>query len=380
MNLTDLIESQREPMIARLQELVHIESPSGGQPGLDAMMQTLSARHEQLGGQVSVISAEPTNHLLVSYAPDDATPAVLLVGHADTVWDLGTLSTTVPWRREGDTIAGPGAFDMKSGLVIMETALWALQQAGLEHRPVRIIITSDEEVGSASSSPVIAKLAPTTELALGFESPHPDGAFKIGRRGSTRLQIEVIGKEAHAALDPDSGISAIDELVDQLVAVRTIIDHVSTQFPGAVLCNVGAISGGARANVIPGEAKALIGLRFTSADVEKLTLEALQALKPIRKGAQLTTRILTSRPTWQAHAADHEALSQLELAAAAAGLTIAGRPAAGAADTNLLGSLGVPTIDGLGPTGGGAHAVTEHISIDSFVERAILLANFLAKK
>lgn len=363
-------------MVNRLSELVHIESPSGDADGIDKMLATLTTTHEELGGRVERIAADPTDHLVIHYG-EPAEKTLTLVGHADTVWDRGTLASTVPWRVDGDTVAGPGAFDMKSGLVIIETAIRRLRDAGSTIRPTTVVITSDEEIGSATSTPLIEQLAAHTALALGFESPHPDGAFKVGRRGSTRVELHVTGKEAHAALDPDSGVSAIDELVDQLIRVRTMIADVQAANPDAVLCNPGIITGGTRANVIPGEASVIIGLRFTSPEVERDVLQRFAALTPVRPGASVRTTVLSNRPTWQPHPADAQALDAIRAIASGVGIHADGRPAAGAADTNQIGALGVPTLDGFGPRGGGAHAISEHISVASFVERAQLLTAIL---
>jgi glutamate carboxypeptidase len=275
----------------------------------------------------------------------------------------------MPYTDDGTTIAGPGTYDMKSGLVAVEMALRALAAAGAAPaRPVRLVAVGDEEVGSPTGRTVIERHLDRAVAVLGLESPHPDGALKTARRGSTRILLTVHGREAHAALDPGKGISAIDELFDQVAAARAAVPG-----DGTTLFNVGRIEGGTRANVIAGTASAEIGLRFTSAEAESQVLDALAEAEPRRPGAVVEATVLSSRPTWPERA-DDPLLGEVARIGALLDQRITGRPAAGAGDTNLPGSLGLPTLDGLGPRGRGAHAADESIEIAALAERAALLA------
>lgn len=350
-----------EPL-ALLHRLVHIESPSNDTAASAQLAELLTAELEACGATVTT-EATPAGTNLRAELAGEGTP-VLLVGHLDTVWPVGTLAGEVPWRVDGDLVHGPGVFDMKSGIVVMVHALRALR--GLPHRAVRIALVCDEEVGSPNSRDFVLRCTEGASAAIGFESPHPDGALKIGRRGSCRLRLEVTGRASHAALDPESGVSAIDELIDQLLRVRAITSDPGLSSP--VLCNVGTVHGGGRANVIPDAAHAELGLRFADAESEARVLDHLAALAPIRPGATLRVTRLSQRPTWQPSPAD-EALARE--------LGLAGRPAAGGGDTNFLGAAGIPTVDGLGPRGAGAHATTEHASLASLNERIVQLQQFL---
>ncbi|MFJ8895041.1 M20/M25/M40 family metallo-hydrolase, partial [Leifsonia sp. NPDC102414] len=160
-----------------------------------------------------------------------------------------------------------------------------------------------------------------------------------------------------------------------LVALRAIVADASLR--SEVLCNVGTIAGGGRANVIPAEAEAEIGLRFLDGQAEGAVLDALRTLSPVRSGAVIATKLLSHRPAWSPSSADGELLSAIATAGARIGQVVTGRPASGAGDTNLLGSLGIPTVDGFGPRGGGAHAATEHLSLSSLGERIDLLTAVL---
>ncbi|REJ07501.1 M20 family peptidase [Microbacterium bovistercoris] len=324
------------------------------------------------GARVRLVESDAGPHLVAEV--DGAGDPLLLVGHTDTVWPRGTLDGTVPWALDGDVVRGPGVYDMKSGLVVMIAAIERLRDR--PHRAVRAVLVCDEEIGSPTSQGLLRECAAGVAGAIGFESPHPDGAMKVGRRGSTRLCVRVRGRAAHAALDPEAGISAIDELVDQLVAIRGIVNDPA--LGSEVLCNVGTISGGGRANVVPAEAEAEIGLRFVDGATEDRVLGALHALTPVREGAVVETIVRSRRPAWSRSDADEGLLALVAAAGARIGQAVGGRPADGAGDANLLGSLGIPTIDGFGPRGGGAHAVTEHASLSSLTERIDLLEAVLA--
>jgi glutamate carboxypeptidase len=378
--LNGAAKSRAAQMLERTHEYVLHETPTGDHDALDSFLDGVAVVHERLGGTVRRLRVSGCPHLVSDFpgsskSADDR--AVLLVGHADTVWPIGQLSV-MPWQVSDGTAAGPGSYDMKSGLVVMETAMAILRDLSVPHRPVRIVITSDEEIGSPTSQALVRECAVGVIAALGFESPHLDGALKTGRWGSTRLRVTVRGREAHAALDPGNGVSAIDELIDQLLSIRKLVADESPSGSQGVLCNVGTISGGGRTNVIPREATAEIGLRFLDLDSEIRLLERLGQLAPVRKGAEVSVTTLSSRPCWNPLPKTSPLWTSVSAAAALVDQRIKGRPAAGAADTNRLGADGIPTLDGFGASGAGAHAVNEHIIIDSLTKRAALLAAVLS--
>ncbi|WP_159607542.1 M20/M25/M40 family metallo-hydrolase, partial [Agromyces humi] len=218
---------------------------------------------------------------------------VVLLGHADTVWPRGTVAAHGV-HRDGTRLSAPGAYDMKGGLVVAAHAMRLLQQCGVAHPPVVLLVTADEEVGSPTARDLVEMEANAARAVLGFESPHPDGALKTARLGSARVRLAVSGRAAHAALDPEAGVSAIEELVDQLLAVRGL----AATLPAA-LVNTGTIAGGGLTNVVPAAAHADLGLRYPDAITEELLLGGLQALAPIRPGASLEVSVLSNRPAWQ---------------------------------------------------------------------------------
>ncbi|MDF2506482.1 MAG: peptidase family protein [Microbacterium sp.] len=363
-----------EDILALVHALVRHESPSRDAEASAALTADIAPRFAALGADVEHVRTASGDHLLMHVAGSG--DPLLLIGHTDTVWPVGTLAHEVPWSVDGDVVRGPGAYDMKAGIVVMLCALARLRDVpASQRRAVRIALVCDEEIGSPESTPLLREWSRGISGAIGFESPHPDGALKVGRRGSSRVRIAVTGKAAHAALDPENGISAVDELVDQLLRVREIVSDPALS--GPVLCNVGTISGGTRTNVVPADASAEIGLRFIDPTTERTVLSALTDLRAVRAGAQISVEVLSSRPAWAPSDADATLLTEVSGAARRIGQLVTGRPASGAGDTNLLGSLGIPTVDGFGPRGGGAHAREEHFLLSSVRERIDLLCAVL---
>lgn len=282
--------------LTRLVTYARQETPTGDAAALDALADVLERRYQDLGAQTERVAASTGDHLVARWGVDDSAgdaPHVLLLGHHDTVWRHGTLETMPP-AVEGGVLRGPGVYDMKGGLVVVELAFAAMRECGVAPaRPVRLVVVADEEVGSPTARPLVEAQMEGAVAVLGLESPHPGGALKTARLGSTRVRVEVTGRAAHAALDPESGVSAVDELMDQLFAVREIMAAEPT-----VLCNVGTVGGGGRTNVVPDHAAADIGLRFTDAATQDRVLAALGRLGAVREGAEVVVRTLTSRPAW----------------------------------------------------------------------------------
>lgn len=374
MNLTQSGINSQEligSIIDRLEKYVAIESPSGDKHRLDALGNVIAADFQALGASISYQEHASGNHVIIDMdGAGDAkdTNPILFLTHHDTVWPVGQLEL-MPFTIENGVLYGPGTFDMKAGIAVLVEALTLIKAGMLPHRAIRVMVVADEEVGSPTARELIESQAGRVEYALGLEPPHPNGDLKTARWGSTRLRLEVVGKESHAALDPDGGISAIDELVDQLVLLRSVV----AEYPG-VLCNVGTVTGGGRTNVVPGKAIADVGLRFKDAAVEAQVLARLLAPTPVRDGARVQASLLSNRPAWTPSELHDGLLAQISAAAAEVGQTLGGSPATGAADTNVCGWLGIPTLDGLGPVGKGAHAITEQLSVESLGERARLLA------
>lgn len=345
------------------------ESPTGDTRALAALAATLEADAARAGLHTAREPHPGGDHLIWTLPARGVTgDPILLLSHYDTVWPVGTLAT-MPWSIDGDVIRGPGVYDTKAGLAALLAAI--PQIIDQPHPEVRVIVVADEEIGSPTAGDLVRAEAARARAVLGLEPPHPGGDLKTGRRGSTRARVEVTGVEAHAALDPDAGTNAIDELIDQLLRVRALVAS------RPVLLNTGTVAGGGRTNVVAGQAHADLGLRFVDPDDEAAVLAALHALDPIRAGAGVTARLLSHRPTWRPGHAGTVLLEQIRAIAAGLGQSVDGRPADGAADTNTTGALGRPTVDGLAPPGGGAHARTEWVSAAGITGRTALLAALL---
>jgi len=287
---------------------------------------------------------------------------VLVLGHFDTVWPLGRLAAA-PFTVTKDEATGPGVFDMKGGLVALLHALNRLRGKALPH-PVRIVLTADEEIGSPDGGRLVEQRATGAVAVYALEPPLANGTLKVGRRGVARIRLTVRGREAHAGLDASNGVSAIDELIDQVAALRR---------PNV---NVGTIAGGTRANVVAGRATAELGLRFATPTEEAALFARLDALTPIRDGAIIQVETLSRRPAWEP-SASADLAGRVRAAAQELGETIGAAISPGAGDANLTGARGIPTVDGLGPRGHGAHAPDETVEVPSIKARADLLAYLL---
>lgn len=293
----------------------------------------------------------------------DGAGHVLVLGHFDTVWPVGRIATA-PFTVVGDHATGPGVFDMKGGLVALLYALRRVRGHALP-RPVRIVLTADEEIGSPDGARVVLAHADRAAAVYALEPPLPRGSLKVGRRGVARVRVSVLGREAHAGLEMRHGVSAIDELCDQLATQRG---------PNV---NVGCIEGGTRANVVAGRASAELGVRFATRDEEAALFAAFDALTPVRAGAQISVEVLSHRPAWEP-SGSRELAEHVRAVAKRLGETIDAGVSPGAGDANLTGALGIPTVDGLGPRGHGAHSPDETVVLPSIKARGELLAALLA--
>ncbi|MEH0974335.1 M20/M25/M40 family metallo-hydrolase [Micromonospora sp. CPCC 205546] len=360
--------SESDAALAALHRYTLHESPTGDRRALAALADVLDADAARAGFDTAREPHPSGDHLVWTLpARGVAGDPVLLLTHYDTVWPVGTLSD-MPWSVDGDEVRGPGVYDTKAGIVALLAAATRVVREGAPHPEIRVLVVADEEIGSPTATGLVRAEAGRARAVLGLEPPHPGGDLKTGRRGSTRVRIEVTGAEAHAALDPDAGVNAIDELVDQLVRVRALVAG------RPVLLNTGTVAGGGRTNVVAGEAYGDLGLRFSDPEHEDAVLTALRSLRPVRERARLATRLLSHRPTWRPDEAGARLLERIVTVAAGLGQRLDGRPADGAADTNTTGALGRPTVDGLAPPGGGAHARHEWVSAAGLGARADLLA------
>jgi glutamate carboxypeptidase len=291
----------------------------------------------------------------------------------DTVWDVGTVAQR-PVRIEAGKLYGPGAQDMKGGIVITLWAVRALRELGFFPKgPVTLLLTSDEETGSLTSRSTIEAEALKHGLVFVMEPPvSPGGSYKTARKGVGDFRVDVTGRAAHAGADHTRGINALQELAHQIHTIQGFTDYErGTTF------NVGQAGGGTRRNVVPAEAWAEIDVRIVRAS-EAVRVEAqMQGLKPHLPGAQVKVTGGFERPPMERTAEIAALFARAQALARGMGLDLSEASTGGASDGNLTAALGVPTLDGMGVVGDGGHAIDEYAVLSSLPERAAILAAML---
>ncbi|MFD6416154.1 M20/M25/M40 family metallo-hydrolase [Streptomyces sp. NPDC060194] len=374
--LLALARTRGDACLERWERLVALETPSGDADLAAVFGKELAAGLAPTADRVEHPPGPGGDHLVAHWPGRSADAGhVLLVAHSDTVFPAGTVAgRPFTLAEDGDTVTGPGVFDMKGSLVAVELAMDLLARTGgAPSRPVRLLVVNDEEIGSPDGSRLVAAHADGAVAVLGLEPPLPGGVLKTGRRGVARIRLSVRGVGAHAGLDAAQGVSAIDELVDQLAALRA----VAAGLPDAAL-NVGTVSGGTRANVVAEHAEAEIGLRYATPETEQALLAAAREPRAVRPRAVLSARTLSHRPAW-ARDPENPLAAELVALGGPLGLDLSCGTSGGAGDTNLTGALGIPTVDGLGPDGAGAHSEDEWASLSSLLTRGALLASYLSR-
>jgi glutamate carboxypeptidase len=326
-----------------------------------------------MGGDVRRLRQDARgDHLRAEWAGGPS--QVLLLGHFDTVWQVGQLQR-MPLRRDDGRLYGPGVFDMKAGIGVAMLAVRALQALAAAPLPGIVMLwTADEEIGSLTSRQAIEEEARRSAAVLVLEPSLPGGGAKTSRKGVGEFELAVHGVSAHAGVDPGKGASAISEIVRQIIAVEALQD-----LPRGISVNVGRIEGGSRPNVVPDYASAKIDVRVpTLADAARLDA-ALRGLRPENPRTRLEMTGGLERPPFERSPGVVRLYEQAKEAAAALGRELAEGGTGGGSDGNFTGALGVPTLDGLGPMGDGAHALHEHVIEADLPWRAALLAALLAR-
>jgi len=370
------LASQTDAMVGLLRQIVELESPTHDKSAVDRMGAFLTEQLAGLGAIVERVSqSDCGDHLIARLPGPTGQPPALLLAHMDTVWPVGTLAT-MPWREEDDKVYGPGAFDMKGGIVIGIFALKAISDLSLKlPRPVVWLCTSDEEIGSPTSRPLIEEEAQRSACALVLEpAVPPDGALKTSRKGVGRFTIRVTGKASHAGAAPEEGVSAIGELA------RLILElHDLTDYQRGTTVNVGVIAGGTRSNVVASEARAEVDLRVTSSKEGERLVAIIRGLRAQLPGAQVNVTGGMNRPPMERKLAIASLFERARHIAAELGLALKETGTGGGSDGNFTAALGVPTLDGLGAVGDGGHALHEQVIVESLPQRAALLAALLTR-
>jgi len=374
--LLKTLQSEREQMLALLRHFVETESPSTDKPAVDRFGMLVAEAARQFGADVRFYPSRTTgNHLRLEFrvASRPQGRPVLLLGHLDTVWTLGTLAS-MPFRIRAGRVYGPGVFDMKAGIVMGFHAVAALRKTGAALRKsIVMLLNADEEIGSPSSRPVTEREARRSGVVLVLEPAFgPRGALKTARKGTGEFELQVQGRAAHAGLDPDKGVSATLELSRQLLSLQKLADQRR-----GITFNPGVIRGGTRGNVIAEHASATIDVRLRRTADQQVIERKLRSLRPFHQKARVEVTGGFNRPPLERSPAVAALFARARRLAGPLGIDLEEAAVGGGSDGNFTAALGVPTLDGLGAVGDGAHAAHEHIIIAECIRRTALLAHLI---
>ena len=364
-------------MVKLLGEFVRCESPSHVKNAVDECAAMVAREWRRRGAKVRILQQrERGNHVRAEIwdGAGRASGQIMVLGHTDTVYPLGTLAK-MPFRVAKGRAWGPGTFDMKGGTVLALHAVDALR--ALEIQPTKRFVflwTSDEEIGSESSRRAIEKEARRSDAVLVLEpSFGRDGRLKTQRKGVGGAEIIVAGRSAHAGIDPEKGVNAVHELALQIARLMKMNDPRR-----GIAVQTTVVSGGTITNVVPEHARAMVDIRYARAvDVPRINRK-LQALRPILQGARVEVRGGADRPPLERTAAVRKLFGVAQELMAEMGLPLGEASTGGGSDGSFTAALGVPTLDGLGAVGDGAHSPREHVVISKLPERAALIAGLLA--
>ncbi|MBO0842729.1 MAG: M20 family metallopeptidase [Nocardioides sp.] len=354
-------------LLADIQVLVECESPSSDPAAVARsahLVAALGSRH--LGVEPERLVVDGVTHLRWRLGSG---PYVLVLGHHDTVWPHGTLAR-IPYAVTDGVMRGPGCFDMLAGLVMAMYAIAALPTK----EGVELLITGDEELGSPTSRTLIEESARGATAALVLEASADGGALKTARKGTSLYEVEVVGRAAHAGLEPEKGVNATLELAHQVPAVAALSDLTQ----GTTVTPT-SMSAGTTLNTVPGSGRFAVDVRAWSAGEQERVDAAIRALTPVLDGAEIVVHGGINRPPLE-EASSAGLFEQATKVADRLGLpALTSAAVGGASDGNFTAGVGTPTLDGLGAVGGGAHAEDEHVLVDRLVDRTVLLHGLLAE-
>lgn len=371
-HLLPAAEARLPQMVDDIQRLVEVETPSEDQAAVAAgAAETAALAAERLGATPETIVVNGATHLRLRFGAED--PRVVLVNHQDTVWPLGTLERK-PFSNDGRVLRGPGVFDMLTGVVMSLHAAAILQQQGYDLTGLSILITGDEELGSRSSRQLLLDETAAARAAFVMEGAL-DTSLKIARKGTSMYTVAAHGRAAHAGLEPEKGINAGIALGLLLPAIEALGDpELGTTVTPTVL------AGGTTDNTVPAYARVEVdGRARTAAELERVDRE-IRTLTSSVEDARIEVTGGINRPPMERSAAE-ELFHEAQRLAAQLGIgEITGAEVGGASDGNFIAAAGVPTLDGMGATGGGAHAEHEHALVEHIAPRTALLAALIAAK
>ncbi|MBO2454243.1 M20 family metallopeptidase [Actinomadura barringtoniae] len=357
-------QAELPAIVGDIERLVRTESPSADLAAVAHSAEVVAAMGTaRLGVEPELIVLDGRTHL--RWRLGDGPRRVLVLGHHDTVWPLGSLATH-PFEVRDGVLRGPGCFDMKAGLAMAFHALAGLSTG------VTLLVTGDEELGSPSSRRLIEDEAAGCAAALVLEASAEGGALKTERKGVSRYEVRVRGRAAHAGLEPERGVNAGLEAAHQMLAVADLGDASAGTSVTPTLLAAGTTS-----NTVPAEGHFAVDVRVRDAAEQSRVDADMRALKPVLEGAEVEVTGGSNRPPLQ-RAASEELYARAQGLAERLGIgPLTAAAVGGASDGNFTAGVGTPTLDGLGAVGGGAHADHEHVLIDELPRRTALLAALL---
>jgi len=358
-------------MTSLLRETLEIESPSSDPAGVAALGRRLERELTPLGLTVEHISVDGGGPLLCARSTGANAP-VMLLGHLDTVWPVGTLARR-PLRVDGDLLYGPGVYDMKAGLVIIVFALRLLRELG-DLPPVTVFLTPLEETGILPYQGLMEAEMRASAAVLDFEPAWPGGAVKTSRKGSGSFTLRALGRASHAGADLSKGANAIREMARQVERLSALTDVEK-----GVSVNVGVIRGGISSNVVPDRAEAEIDVRYAHLGDGEALAAAVQTLESSVPGVRLEIEGGLHYPPMERGLHVVRVFEAARDVARDMGRELEEVGTGGASEASFAAALGVPTLDGLGADGDGAHAENEHVRLSSLPERAALAAGLIAR-
>lgn len=373
--MKEIIYQNQENMLNLIETLVNIDSGSYIKQGIDKVGNVLSKEYAKIGFGTEVHEQQKFGNNLLIRHPEAVDPEILLIAHMDTVFGEGTVAGR-PFSRKGDYAYGPGVIDMKASHATTLYALKALMESGSEaFKNVELILNTDEEIGSIASRALIEQTAKTKKYALILE-PAQNGNLVSERKGGGKYFLKVHGKSAHAGIEPENGISAIEELARKILKL-----HALTDWDKGINVNVGLISGGTSVNTIAPFAEAAIDVRIETwedGDAVDLAIKEICSYSEI-PGTRLELTGNITRPAWNLTEEAEALIKVITEEGEKIGLELSHEKSGGGSDANLTSFVGIPSIDGLGPVGANAHQESEYLYIPSLTDRALLLANVIER-
>ena len=372
-----VFENQLPQMQATLREIVELESPSTNKPSLDRLGKRLVEMLEPLNPNIKIENQLLAGDNIVASWPDingDTGRGFLILCHFDTVHALGMLSKN-PVRVSDGKMYGPGIIDMKASITQVIFALQTLRDNDCwPTSPITLLLTSDEEVGSESSRPLIESLGQNADLVLCMEPALPDGELKTARKGVARFDVITKGRASHSGAAHEDGVNAIEEMAHQIIALQKLTDYAS----GSTI-SVGKITGGTRTNVVPDECRITVDMRVPTPSEAERMIKSVKNLKPCIPGGEIQITGGLEREPMPRTPEIAEAFQRVSEIGETIGISLEEGSTGGGSDANIIAPYGIPILDGLGPQGDGAHTNNESLTLSSMAARTALLAGILSE-